>query len=600
MTALLLMTGVMAVLSVSAAPDAGGRVPYEYSVDDLNGEHISGTMIGVIKDLHLPEGESLTVKGWLATGEGVAAYQYLWLPAGGGQAEWKTVDAKNAAIFKRGDLASAGVPYPSGHSTAGFDLTIDPPEGTPEGVYDVYIRALDGMGTPCDLVALLRLRYGDPDIDDGRSRLISFSRILREGGNAVAGDTVVSEDGIVLSENARVRLGELDLAVFEQLRITYKASDTGVAVGEGRRAVLGLKSSGDHGYGKTGEPYNMTDSLVYAALDPAVEEGVLEIDLTPCGENGEVWLTGYLGGELTVTSVEFIYNGCATDRVAARIDLSGDLINTYFSSNNRTEATGVTDPVLGEVLRLEVREDTNDPYIHFNAGQLLADNEIALDADEYKYMVLLCRALPENSHNTMTFYLCAGPITSATEACTRSFSVQNDGKWHYYLIDLTRTENWSGIINGWRFDYLNGDSLAGHAVEFASVQFFRTLEGAEQAANEDPLAREPYKSGDPAVVRDMSEENTGSESDYVIDPEDTYIVTEPVTEPPTESMTLSTTPSPAESDARPDDTSAEGEPSDPRETEPAAKQGCASTLSMLPLMLLPVAVLPALRRRKDE
>ncbi len=590
LAALLLATGVIAVFTparVTAAPDEGGRVPYQYSVEDLNGQGIGGTMIGVIRDMHLPLGQSLSAQGWLVTDEGVAAYQYLWMPAGGGNADWQAV--AKAEIFARGDLAAAGIPYNAGHGTAGFNLTIDPPEGIAEGVYDVYIRAIDGMGTPCDLVALLNLRYGEPDVDDGKNRIISFPRILREGTSSAVGDAAVTGDGVTLSGEGRVKLGEFNLAAFERLRITYTANRADTDIGDGRRPILGLKSSGDHGYGKAGESYNVTDNLAYAALDSATGEGTLEIDLTACAHYGDVWLTGYLGGEVTVTEIKLIYTGYVTDRVAAKINLSGDLIGAYFSGYNFTTATGVADPVLGDVLRLEVKEETNDPFVHFNAGKLLAENEIVLDADEYKYMVLLCRAVPQNTHGAMTFYLCAGPITGATEACTHSFNIQKDGQWHYYLIDLTQTPNWSGIINGWRFDYLNGNCAPGNTVEFASVQFFRTLEGAKKAAAQDPQKQTPFHSGDSAVIHDMSEESEGTKEDYVINPQDAYVVTEPETEFPTESTTKA-----------PETPTEEGvvdRTESPAETD-AAVRGCRCTLiCSMTAILMAAAVL--LIRKKD-
>ena len=215
---IMLLSACLAPLSVSSAPDEGGRVPYQFSVDDLNGKGVGGTMIGVIRDLHLPLGESITATGWMATGEGVLVYQYLWVPTGGGYAEWKPVE--NVTITAREDLAAVGIPYASGHGSAGFSLTLDPPKDLAEGVYDVYIRAIDGMGTPCDMVALLNLRYGDPDMDDGKKHAISFPRIMREGETALVGKVSVSPEGIILHEDGRVRLGELNLAAYAHLRIT--------------------------------------------------------------------------------------------------------------------------------------------------------------------------------------------------------------------------------------------------------------------------------------------------------------------------------------------------------------------------------------------
>lgn len=589
MVLLMLSTAVLSIPTAAAA-DEGGRVPYQFSLDNLNGEKATGTMIGVIRDMHLSLGEPLLAQGWLATPEGVVRYEYLWLPVGGGSAEWKTV--KQSLIHERDDLAAAGIPHQSGHGSAGFNLTIDPPEDLAEGVYDVYIRAIDGMGVPCDMVALLNLRYGDPDVDNGQSRIISFPRIQREGDRSVVGDPTFKNGNLTLSGEQMVRLGDLNLASFELVRITYRTTMKGVSVGDGRQPVLGLKSSGKHSYGAAGERYNMTDSLVYASVDPDKGEGTLEINLQSVDYNGEVWLSGYLGGEITITEMEFIYNGYTTDRVAAKMYLSGDLIDGYFRGYNRTAAKAVTDPVLGEVLRLEVSEATNDPYVHFDAGSLLRDYDILLNADEYKYMVLLYRADTANNHGSMSLYLCSGPITGATEACNQGGRFEPDGKWHYLLVDLTQKENWGGIINGWRFDYISGDSDPGDGVEFATVQFFRTYAAAKKAASVDPLSNTPHKSGDPAVFRDLCEENNTQQEDFVIPPEDTYVVTEPDTEAPTEPPADTASP---ESKLPAEDTSAPSEMD--TDTKPSGR-GCSSAVASLLFMFPPVAVLPLLKRRK--
>ena len=587
LVALSLALAPCAPMVVCAAPDEGGRVPYQFSIDNLNGQSTGGTMIGVIRDLHLPLGESLCAQGWLATGEGVSSYQYLWMPSGSGYAEWKTV--KNATITARGDLAASGVPYVSGHGSAGFELMLDPPADLTEGTYDVYIRALDGMGIPCDLVALLGLRYGDPDFDDGKKHEISPARIMREGEASRAGNVTVTPEGITLAGEGRICLGELNLAAFAQMRITYTATNADAGVGEERKPILGLKSAGDHSYGTAGRSYNLTDDLVYAALEPATGSGMMEVDLTDVTHYGDVWLTGYLGGEVTVTKIEFIYHGCVTDRVAAKIHLSGDLMG-YFSGYNCTTALGVSDPVPGDVLRLEVTEETNDPFAHFNAGALLADNGIKLDADEYKYMVFLYRADKNNNSDRMNLYLCSGLITGATEACNQGVTLQKDGKWHFLLVNLSQKENWGGIINGWRFDYVSAQSDMGDGVEFASVQFFRTLEGAQKAASQDPAKQTPYHSGDPAVLRDMSEESDGKKEIYVIPDHDSYIVTEPETVPPVSPETTPTTG--LDDSVPPADTTA----SLPADTAPQGK-GCGSVLAPLVTLLAAVASIPLVTKK---
>ena len=585
----LLAAGLLAVPSfaVYAAPDDGGRVPYRFHFETLHTTSAGGDVIQVVRNLELGLGQSLEAAGWMATAEGVSAYQYLWLPAGGGFGEWITVE--NPHITNRPDLTATGIEYPSGHGTAGFTLSITPPADTPEGCYDIYIRALDGMGIPCDLAALLNLRYGNPDEITEASHRISFPRIQREGEASLFGGATVTEEAIILPPDGGVRLGNFNLAGYEAVKITYEITNPDAP---GKTPVLGLKSDGKYSYGKGDEGYNMTHDLAYSMI--AADQNELVLDLTGCDEYGEVWLTGHLNCDVRITQVSFVCSGYGTDRVAAKIYLSNDLVSRYFGGNNRTDLVDVTDPVLGDVLRMEVREETNDPYAFFIAGGLLKDHDIVLDADEYKYMVFLYRASSANNTTRMNLYLCAGNITGATEACNQGVTLQNDGKWHYLYVDLTQRANWEGIINGWRFDYISGDSDAGDYVDFASVQFFRTGEAALAAAKQDPAKGEAYHVGDTPVFKDMSEEQ-GQENaggNLNVDPADTYEVTEPPAEPPAEPDTAPPTDPMDETDP-PTPT-----PEDTTDAPPTAPKGCRSALC-LPLAWLAL-ILPALALSKRK
>lgn len=588
----LLGASSFAALGIIAAPDDGGRVPYQYHFDSLHTASGGNTIISVHRNMQLDVGQPLKASGWLATAEGVAEYRYLWLPVGGGNAEWQTVT--DCEIQERYDLASSGIPYASGHGTAGFSFAITPPEGLPEGYYDVYIRALDGMGVPCDLAAILNLRYGTPDVISDSAYRISFPRLSREGEPALFGGASVTDEAILLPPDGGVRLGTLNMAGFEAVKISYEITNPDAA---GKLPILGLKSAGAYSYGKGDEGYNVTHDLAYTPISADLNEIVM--DLKGCDEYGEVWLTGHLNCDVRITKVEFVRNGYGTNRVAARIRFSGDLINTYFTGNNRTNLLPITDPVLGDVLRMEVKEETNDPYAYFNAGGLLKDHGIILDADEYKYMVILYRADTRNNTGRMNLYLCAGMITGATEECNQGVTLTADGKWHYLLVDLTQRANWNGVINGWRFDYISGASDVGDGVDFATVQFFRTSEAAIAAAKQDPAKGETFHLGDAPVVKDMCEEQGAEddEQDPVIDPDDIYEITEPSTEPPVEPPTdpeETTVEPPVSTDSVPEETA----PSLPSETTPEDK-GCRSALSISAAIPL-LCASPFLLRKREK
>ncbi len=541
----LLLAGLLFAAASSAAPVENPRPsspPFAFSVDQCSvaeGQGASGGLLSIRRNAALPRGETLTLSGWLTTEKGVSGYQFMWVPSGGGMsggavggAAWQTVP--EADIFARPDLTAAQIPYSGGHSTAGFNLVIPTPAELADGYYDVFLRAKDSAGNPCDFLAFVHLRYGNADGDDGITRRINFDRLAAEAAetpDVFRGGAALADNGILLPPNGRVRLGELDATAYESVSITYRTVSGKPLSADPRAAILGLASSGVTAFGQAGEPYNMTYALAYGFLTTA--EDWLTLDLEAVHGTGEVWLTGHLSEAVLITSIEFTYMGNGSDRVAARIHLSEDLLPARFSGPNKVTLSGVRDPLLGDVLRIEVSEDTNDPFVHFHAEQVLDEADISLSADVYRYMVVLARAMPQNSRPHICFYLCAGTITNATEACTYAWTLQTDGEWHYYLLDLTEKDTWRGMIHGWRFDIISGECHAGDAVEFASVQFFRTPEAATAAAVR-PVSEAPvYNRGEPAVYLDMVEEQGSGET---LNPADTYIETKPETEPEPETL----------------------------------------------------------------
>ncbi len=591
----LLAVAVLAALSGAAAPPAPDQAPplFRFAID-TPAYHAGGDAIAIIRNATLAENEPLTIQGWVATNAGISGYQYRWHSSSGAAVDvWQPVE--DASIGARGDLTNAQIPYPSGHKTAGFSLTIPPPPDIEAGYYNVYLRAIDGNGAPCDILALYRLCYGNADRDSGEGYAINLDRLVAEGADSLRGGATVSSEGITIPAGGSVRLGELALSGFEQLLITYTTENAADA--DGRRAVLGLKSTGTHSFGTPGEKYDLTGSLCYAGLSD--KPGTLLVDLSTCDYAGETWLTAYTDTPLTITAVELVYNGFGTDRVAAKLYLSADLIQNYFAGLNCMSLSGITDPTLGDVLRMEVTDDTNDPYGYFYAENLLGEADIRLDAGIYRYMVVLARAKPENAGDHAAFYLCAGHITGPSGSLTSSFLTENDGRWHYYLLDLGENPLWDGIIHGWRFDIINGNCKAGDTVDFASIQLFRTREAAEAVAARSPSDAPAFTRGAPAVEKDLCEE--AASGPYVIDPTDAFVAeteTTPALETaPGETDTLpagtappadSLVPAGTETDPTPETTS----------TEALPDAGCASRVSLALLILLSVAALPLLRRRR--
>ena len=598
------------------------RVPCVLRIDSISKTPVNymGESMYLRTGYTLDIGEEIELSGWLATEEGVDYYEYAWVPASGGSPRWEEMDAET--ISERPDLTQAGIAYPTGHGSAGFELTIYPKSSMADGYYDLYVRAVTGGGNTCDVLVLVNLAYGSPDVDQNGIYSFSLSRLEREEGALT--NSRIQDGALWLGENGVARLGDLNLALYESIRVTYSVPKRFTTE---KQAVLGLKSSGEHPYGDGRGKYNMTDSLLYMPIETAktAEPVTVELDLAAFKlmYSGEVYLCGYTGGDVVIHNVDLVQKGQNFTQTAAKLYLSEDSA-AYMSGSNKLTLSGVSDPLFGDVLRFTVHEDTNDPYVFFNAEAMMADYEVGLNADQYRYMVILMRAAVHNTSHRFCMYLCSGVIMGATEECTYNIDMAEDGGWHYYLVDLSEKATWSGKIHGWRFDVLNGDSHAGDYVDVATVQFFRTVEAAQQAAQAPVTACEsPYVKGQPALFKDMQEEHGGVGSDFEISPEDAFVVEPPETEAETiptvtpedtlagEAVTL---PSQAEESTLPsaEDTQPLDDGGDDRENtvdtdvdtvaSDGETGGCSSAYGMLLIPLVPAlaAVAVGFRRRDLE
>ncbi len=538
-------------LCLPARAEAVGRLPCRFCFENLAGSSAGQRdQMLILSGWSFSAGETLHFSGWLAAEGGIRGYEYAFVPVGEGaigSPEWRTPAV--TAIFARSDLQAAGIPYQSGHKTAGFSLELTAPTGT-DGYYDFYLRGIAADGSRCDLLVMLDTVVGQPDADDGETRRVNLSRLARDTGT-LPGVSFAWDGAVTLTAGGVLPLGTFNLAAFERVTVTYTVPAAFTAEQGTRAAALGLKLSADT---TAPAPYNhdpdglydMTGSQVLGRLRAGSGARTLELDLTGADGWGQLYLSAYLFGadSVTVTDLTFTYRGKGTTRTAARIFLSGDLAS-YLSDANAVTTETVQDDALGDVLRIRAASDTNDPYVYFRAESLLAEHGIRIDADEYRYVVILVRARAGNQNGNMTFYLCAGNIGGPTEDCTASRTLQTDGQWHYCLLDLSSLDTWAGIVHGWRFDMINGFAAAGDWVDYASVQFFRTEEAAKQVAAGNPNRPDTvYHSGDAPVMRDDREER-GAEQDSFT-PEQGDIRTPP--EPDTGTATETDTAQPPEPD----------------------------------------------------
>lgn len=546
---LALCVQLAAMSPVSAAQTREEAPAYRFNIDQFSGGESpgGGDRLQVNRDWVFKAGETVKFAGWLATEAGVESYRYAFVPVGDtgsvGSVEWKT--PSSLTISARPDLKQAGIPYEAGHSTAGFTLEFQTPVGA-DGIYDFYLRGVTKSGGYCDLLVTLHVTVGDPDADDGETRVVNLTRLSREI-QGMAGLSA-STGGVTLSAEGVLPLGMINLTAFEQVSVTYTLSSDFTIEQDGRVAALGFKQTAAVGAADAATPtpyrtedglYDLRDNRILGRLSGGRGTHTLTLDLSEVGGYGGLYLSGYLFGQdsVTVTDITFTYRGKAESRTAARILCSGEL-SSYFSGYNHVTAETVSDPALGEVLRIQASEDTNDPYVYFNAESLFQDYGLRMNADEYRYMVVLARARKGNARDNMTFYLCAGDIGSPTEQCTTTQKLKTDGQWHYYLIDLSATETWAGIIHGWRFDMINGQAAAGDWVDYASVQLFRTREAATAVAAGDPLKPDSvFHAGDELVLRDDREEQAAAGATEPFLPAEKDVYQPPVTDTETDTET---------------------------------------------------------------
>lgn len=620
--AILLAMSLLTILPGGA--EAAHRVPYQFAFHSFAGGGGTDvlTQVYIVRNAKLPLKSELTFTGWCCTDQGIDHYEYAWASTNGGPVEWLVPDKQ--AISAAPELAQAGIPYPGGYASAGFSLAFGAPEGTADGYYDVYIRAVTDDNVACDLAVLLNLAYGEPDTDTTATRTVNLDR-LRRDISVHSGVTPAVDTGLVMFPDGMILLGDLPLSAFDAVTVTYTVPDSFTDADGDRRAILGLKAGTSTLYAQTDGKvppyrmadgrYDMTGSLAYAPLSASKGTQTVRIDLTDVAYDGSVWLTAYLPAGnragLTVTSVVFSYKDYGYTRSAAKIHFTADLASYFYAPQHLALST-VHDAVMGDVMRLEVTTETDDPFIHFSVENLLNESGIRLSADEYKYMVILARANPANQRNHMSFYLCAGGIAGATEACNRGLGLINDGLWHYYVMDLqdpawNGTPNWNGTIHMWRFDIVNGPCLPGDYVDYATVQFFRTEEAAREAASASVTRVDsPHRAGDPEnyppVEDDQSEEKKlgGELIPYTVPEKDIFIQPEPVTETPTEpAVEPITQPETSPTETKPQDTS-DTSATEPPESEAApVGKGCRSSLPSLPLLLLllPLFLISARRTR---
>ncbi|MBQ8165221.1 MAG: hypothetical protein IJZ94_05350 [Clostridia bacterium] len=109
-------------------------------------------------------------------------------------------------------------------------------------------------------------------------------------------------------------------------------------------------------------------------------------------------------------------------------------------------------------------ESNDDPQAHFDFT-----STSSFSADTYKYMTIVAKTSASNTATGM--YLCAGATENPVADCYKSWTWNNDGLWHEYVIDLSDLSLWTGTANRIRFDFFEGTTPADSSVMVHSIRF---------------------------------------------------------------------------------------------------------------------------------
>ncbi|MBE7064702.1 MAG: hypothetical protein E7384_02665, partial [Ruminococcaceae bacterium] len=117
-----------------------------------------------------------------------------------------------------------------------------------------------------------------------------------------------------------------------------------------------------------------------------------------------------------------------------------------------------------------------------------------VSASSYKYMIVTAKTSAANKAAKM--YLCPGSITAPTENCATSWTWNNDGLWHDYIINLSSLSTWTGNLNQIRFDYFDGDTASGSTLYLRSIRFLTSAPSSPKVTTD----KTTYKLGETITV----------------------------------------------------------------------------------------------------
>ncbi len=216
-------------------------------------------------------------------------------------------------------------------------------------------------------------------------------------------------------------------------------------------AILVACTTGGNNTDTTGDTTTVTDPVTGEPTDAPTEEGSDSAVTDPTDEDTTVNPDEIVDPDTTEEATE------ETTEPALQVDgfaMNHERVDRQFSNANGVTATRVELEGEGHVILLSSTGASGDPQVFFNAKNYCTALKIdKLKADDYQYVILRVKTENCSSAKFELFY-CAGSVTGATGECVLQSSFNNaSDDWQYIVFNMKTAAKWTGVINGFRFDY---------------------------------------------------------------------------------------------------------------------------------------------------
>ena len=124
------------------------------------------------------------------------------------------------------------------------------------------------------------------------------------------------------------------------------------------------------------------------------------------------------------------------------------------------------------VVKLSSTAASGDPQVFFNVKNYCTAKKIdKLQAENYDYLIFRVKA--ENcSTAKFELYYCAGSVTGPSGDCVTFSSFDNSSDdWQYIVFDMTKVNDWKGVVNGFRLDYQMSTAGADENMYISHIYF---------------------------------------------------------------------------------------------------------------------------------